>query len=68
MLCDECKNDGICKYTGEARTMWEQTIQIAPNNIISPIKIKVECDRFEKKPQKQDGFNGTYSKGGVQNV
>jgi hypothetical protein len=56
MLCDDCRNDGICKHTEDARLMQKQAIEIAPNSITCPIKIKIECARFEKKAQRQDGI------------
>jgi hypothetical protein len=66
MLCDDCKNDGICKYTDDAKMMQKQAIEIAPNSIVCPIKIKMECARFEKKGQKQDGLcDTTFTKRGA---
>jgi hypothetical protein len=66
MLCDDCRNDGICKYATEARRMWQQARGIMPDNILCPVRVKAECSKFEKKGQKQDGIYGcTFTKGGA---
>lgn len=58
MLCNECRNDGICKYKEESEKIWKQAKDITPS-VLSPIEIKIECIRFEKKGQKQDGIWNT---------
>jgi hypothetical protein len=66
MLCDDCRHDKICKYTEEAKKMWEQAKGIMPETILSPIRVKAECSKFEKIPQRQDGIcGGTFTKRGA---
>lgn len=67
MLCDDCRNAYICKYLKEAKTTWEQIISVAPDNVLSPVKARIECNKFEKKGTKQDGIgmlSKTYMKVG----
>jgi hypothetical protein len=66
MICNDCRNNGICKHTKEAEEIWQNVFKAASINITCPIKVKVECIKFEKIPQKQDGLWSTYRKVGME--
>ena len=63
MICENCKNIQICKHVTEAREKTDKVNALGAESIVSPLKIKLECSMFEKRPQKQDGiFGQTYRK------
>lgn len=56
MICDECKNGNLCKFReGTEETFKRLEPELRPS-ILSPVSVKIECGRFEKQAQRQDGI------------
>lgn len=56
--CENCKNQDICKWTSLMATMNGNVDKMTENKEFNcPIKVKVTCNNFEKKSQRQDGIN-----------
>ena len=55
--CDDCKNNNICKYCSDMKSAKEYLNNMPKIKGSNPINISVVCSNFEKKAQRQDGFN-----------
>ena len=56
-LCNNCRLKSICKYSDQVDLIIKETEQVKSNiEENSPIKIELECTRFEKINRKQDGI------------
>ncbi|GCD11742.1 hypothetical protein [Clostridium tagluense] len=55
--CENCRHQNICKYSEKLIQVTATVNEIGMDfELHSPIKLIITCHRFEKKPQKQDGF------------
>ena len=57
--CENCKNNNICKWVSSMSTRTDMVNKLNKDTLQCPINIKITCDNFEKKPQKQDGWRPT---------
>ena len=53
--CNVCKNEAFCKWTQEMKNVQTQKSKMLFQEL-SPIKINVLCEYFQKKNEKQDGI------------
>ena len=56
--CENCKNESICKWVSLMTTTKGNVDKIIEDKDFScPINIKITCNNFERKTQKQDGVS-----------
>lgn len=61
--CDECENISICKWCSEMKSKREYVSNIPKVEWLSPIKVRIVCDSFKKKTERQDGWYKTGQRG-----
>ena len=55
--CKDCQHESLCKWIPEMERKQTEAENITFPHSESPIRINVDCLSFNRKAQKQDGFN-----------